>query len=298
MNPYLDELMSQPAKLPTVPEVVRGIMESFGDEQLSIETLSQQISLDPVIAAKLLRLANSAYYRSQRQILSVDECLLLLGMTTVRNVVLGCGLKETFAPLPGLDLRGLWRHSVHTACVARWLARAMGHDAELAFTVGLMQSIGQLLIHKALPERAAQISAVIELQAPGRAAIEQRALHFHFGEVSAALARSWNLPEGLAATLAEVPLPLRNQTPDRVAAIVHLASWCAWRSTATAGAASTLSNASDTGYPAGVAEAIGLGWCWWPASLDALAPAGLPPGRRGRLPEVGEVTAGLEELLH
>ena len=298
MNPYLDELLSQPAKLPTVPEVVRGIMESFGEEDLALDTLSQQISLDPVIAAKLLRLANSAFYRSQRQILSVDECLLLLGMTTVRNVVLGCGLKESFAPLPGLDLRALWRHSVQTACIARWLARALGRNAELAFTVGLMQSIGQLLIHKAMPERAAQISALVALQAPGRAAIEQRALHFHYGDVSAALARSWNLPDSLASTLADVPMPLRSDAVNLVAACVHMASWCAWRGGHDAAAEPAMSSAGDTGYPVAVADALGLSWCWWPASLDDVAPAGLPVGRRGRLPELDEVTAGLEELLY
>ncbi len=298
MNPYLAELLERPAKLPTLPEVVRGIMESFGDENVSIEALSKQISLDPIIVAKLLRLANSAFYRSSRQILSVDECLLLLGMTTVRNVVLGCGLKDTFAPLPGIDLRALWNHSVQTACVARRLARTLGLNAELAFTVGLMQGIGQLMIHKREVERAAQISQVVDMLHPDRASIELRALHFHFGEVSAALARTWNLPESIAGTLEAVPLPLRADPANPIATCVHLASWVVWCTQALqAGKIASAQDASPT-YPAQACALLGLDWLWWPSSLDGAAPAGLPPGRKERLPEVGAAIAGLEELLH
>jgi HD-like signal output (HDOD) protein len=292
VNPYLEELLARPTSLPTVPLVVQQVLETFGDPDASMSDLAQRISLDPVIAAKLLRLANSAFYRARREVRSVDDALQMLGLTTVRNVVLGCGLKEAFVPIPGLDLRALWRHGVQTASTARWLARSLRLDAEFAFTVGLMQGIGQLLLHKAIPERTAQIDALVSVLAPGRALVEQRALSFHFGEVTAALAERWNLPASMAVTLSAVPLPLQAVPAQPIAACVHLAGWVVWRATLP-GAPGPLDHGD---YPAAVAQAIGLHETWWPDSLDALAPAGLPSAK-ARLPALAELTAGLEELL-
>jgi HD-like signal output (HDOD) protein len=292
VNPYLEELLARPTSLPTLPTVVQQVLETFGDPDASTSELGRRISMDPVIAAKLLRLANSAFYRARREVRSVDDALQMLGLTTVRNVVLGCGLKEAFAPVPGLDLQALWQHGVRTASCARWLARSLRLDAEFAFTAGLMQGIGQLLLHKAIPDRVAQINALVSVMAPGRALVEQRALGFHFGEVTAALAERWNLPASLAATLACVPMPLQVAPAQPIAASVHVAGWVVWRDTLL-GPPGALDHGD---YPAAVAEAIGLRDAWWPPSLDHATPTGLPAAKT-RMPGLPELTAGLEELL-
>jgi len=298
LNPYLDELLSRPTNLPTVPAVVQQVLETFGDPDVSLAEVGRRISMDPVIAAKLLRLANSAYYRARREIRSVDEALQLLGMTTVRNVVLGCGFKDAFAPVPGLDLRALWRHGVRTACAARWLGRELRLDAEFAFTASLMLGLGQLLLHKALPDRVRQIDALVRVHAPGRAAVEQRALNFNFAEVSAALAERWTLPSSLAMTLAAVPAPLSTQPFQPVAACVQLAGWTMWRQELEGAQGSY-----DSGeYPGAVAAALGLWEGWWPQALDGVAgatagAAGPAVSARARMPDATELTAGLEELM-
>ena len=294
MNPYLEELLATPTSLPTVPGVVREVMESFSDETVSRDFLSERISLDPVITAKLLRLANCAFYRSRREINSVNEALQMLGLTTVRNVVLGCGLKEAFAPIPGLDLLALWRHGVQTACGARWLARALKEDAEVAFTVGLMQGIGQLVLHKAIPDKVRQISQVVPVLAPERGSIEVRALHFHFADVAAALAQRWNLPAGMVSTLASVAQPDLAQPWSPVAACVHLASWCAWQQTLAGGPAAGVHYGR---FPQALAERLDLPDGWWPNVLDSQCAAEPSPAVTARMPALNELTLGLEELL-
>ena len=293
-NPYLDELLSRPTNLPTVPAVVQQILQTFGDDEVSLTGLGLKISADPVIAAKLLRLANSPFYRARREVRSVDDALQVLGTNTVRNVVLGCGLKEAFVPVAGLDLRGLWRHGVQTACAARWLARVLRHDAEFAFTVGLMTGIGQLLLHRAQPEQSARINTLVSVLAPGRAGVERRALHFHFAEVSAALAERWNLPATLAATLADVPFPLDANPPQPIAACVHLAAWSVWRCAPD----SRRGSFDGDDVPVAVAASLGLSGTWWPEPLDRELDIGSPAESRvGRLPPLQELTVGLDELM-
>ncbi|MDE3010793.1 MAG: HDOD domain-containing protein [Pseudomonadota bacterium] len=295
MNPYLDELLSRPANLPTVPAVVQRVLESFGDPDVSLHALGQHIGMDPVIAAKLLRLANSAYFRARREIRSVDEALQMLGMTTVRNVVLGCGIKEAFAPIPGLDLRALWRHGLQTACAARWLGRQLKLDAEFAFTASLMLGLGQLLLHRAMPERARQIEALVPVLAPGRAAVELRALHFSAADASAALTERWALPASMGSTLAAVPDPLHAPAWSPVAACIHLAAWAVWCQQLTAPPEAL--HGGD--YPAQIARKLGLAAAWWPEMIDALpgTPAPAAPPAPARMPAIAELTAGLEELM-
>lgn len=295
VNPYLDELLSRPANLPTVPAVVQRVLESFGDPDVSVRALGQHIGMDPVMAAKLLRLANSAYFRARREIRSVDEALQLLGMTTVRNVVLGCGLKEAFTPIPGLDLHALWRHGLQTACAARWLGKRLKLDAEFAFTASLMLGLGQLLLHKAMPDRARQINALVPVLAPGRAAVELRALHFSAADASAALTERWALPATMASTLAAVPDPLRAPLWSPVAACIHLAGWAVWCQQLAAPPEALHGGE----YPAQVAAQLGLHSAWWPELIDALAgtPAPAAPPAPDRMPPIAELTVGLEELM-
>jgi len=64
----IKSLLDQPHKLPTVPAVVQKLISSFSDEDVSFKEIAVQISADPALTAKLLRLANSAYFHLSRSI--------------------------------------------------------------------------------------------------------------------------------------------------------------------------------------------------------------------------------------
>ena len=87
----IQTLLDQPGKLPTVPKVTQKLIESFSDEDVSIDEIARQIAADPALTAKLLRLANSAYFHVSRTIGTVDDALRMLGFVMVRNLVLEIG---------------------------------------------------------------------------------------------------------------------------------------------------------------------------------------------------------------
>ena len=118
----LRELLEQPQHLPTIPALVQNLIDSLADEDVSLGEIARLIATDPGLVAKLLRLANSAYFRVARGIGSVDDALSMLGVKMTRNLVIGSGLTAAFKVAPGLDIRQFWRYSLSTACVARWLA--------------------------------------------------------------------------------------------------------------------------------------------------------------------------------
>jgi hypothetical protein len=139
-----------------------------------VDDIASKLAADPVLSAKTLRLANSAYFHvSSRSISTVDDALRMLGFVMVRNLVVGCGMTGAFKAVPGMDLPQFWRYSLNTACAARWLAQASGHNADLAFTVGLMHGLGQLMMHVAAPAAMKPLDKACNPLAGERAALEQ-----------------------------------------------------------------------------------------------------------------------------
>ncbi|MFX5622678.1 HDOD domain-containing protein, partial [Acinetobacter baumannii] len=79
-------------------------MTSFNSEEVSAQDIAHQIAADPTLTAKLLRLANSAFFHASRTIGTVDDALRMLGFIMVRNLVLGNGMVAAFKSTRGMEL--------------------------------------------------------------------------------------------------------------------------------------------------------------------------------------------------
>ena len=253
----IQTLLDQPGKLPTVPKVTQKLIESFSDEDVSIDDIARQIAADPALTAKLLRLANSAYFHVSRTIGTVDDALRMLGFVMVRNLVLGNGMVAAFRNTPGLDMKQFWRYNLYTACAARWLARQGKGNGDLAFTLGLMHGIGQLQMHAVAPAAVAPLDAHMNVLAAGRAELERTELGFHFGDVSAELAKLWNFPKPLIAALRDVPQPLASSEFSEAAGWVHLGAW-----RARIDVLGLKADDPACEYPADVGQHLGLDPAW------------------------------------
>jgi HD-like signal output (HDOD) protein len=221
----LEALFKQPQALPAVPKIVHELIDSFNNDDVSIEAISKKIAADPVLSARLLRLANSAYYHVSRTVGTVDDALMMLGFVTVRTLVISSGLTSGFKSMPGLDLNKFWKYSLQTAAVSRWVAKATGQNQEQAFTVGLMHGIGQLVMHAGMPEPMLQIDKIASPFDPRRFDMERTSFGYHFATVGAELARQWKFPPAFAQAIEYFPEPLSAPTFDPMAAVLHLAAW-------------------------------------------------------------------------
>lgn len=273
----LEALFQNPHALPTAPKVVEELINSFDDPSASSESVAKKLATDPVLSAKLLRLANSAYYHVSRSIGTVDDAVLMLGFVTVRTLVISSGLVSGFKTVPGLDLKQFWRYNLHTAVAAKWIAKQARENTDLAFTIGMMHSIGQLVIHAAMPEQAMQLDKEVGPLDARRLDIEQTTFGYGFADVGAELAVRWKFPDVFASTIRSFPQPLAATPPSRMAAVIHLAAWCARISENKLTA-----DEIDACYPSEVCEMLGL--------AENILVDGMP--------NLDELAAGLEELVH
>ncbi|MYN47268.1 HDOD domain-containing protein [Pseudoduganella sp. FT93W] len=272
----LDALFQNPTALPTAPKVVEELISSFDKASVSTEEIAKKLSTDPVLSAKLLRLANSAYYHVSRSIGTVEDAVLMLGFVTVRTLVISSGLVSGFKTVPGLDLKQFWRYSLHTAVSAKWIAKKTKENTDLAFTIGMMHGIGQLVIHSAMAEQAMALDKVAGPLDARRLDAEQASFGYTFADVGAELARRWKFPSTFADTIAAFPEPHHNGELNRLAAVVALAAWRARVEQAQLSAEEIAAC-----YPTDLAEELGL-------DDDVLI---------DEMPSPDELAAGLEELV-
>jgi len=180
--------------LPSIPKVAQDLIQQFDNPSSSLESVARNIEKDPVIAAKILRLANSARFRGSRESSSIEDAATRLGFNTLRTLVLASAVTGAFKAGPSFDLKGFWLKSFQVAGIARLLAKQTGADAEIAFTCGVMHNIGELLIQTGAPQIAEQINNASKAGTAGHAATETLHLGFGYPEVGAELARRWQLP--------------------------------------------------------------------------------------------------------
>lgn len=215
----LDTLFAQLHNLPNVPEVAQVLIRQFDDPNTSIETLSRTVARDPVIAAKVLRLANSARFRGARESTSIEDAALRLGFNTLRTLVLASAFAGGFKAAPGFDLQSFWYNSFLVASLCKPLAKQAGLDQETAFTCGMLHDIGELLIQSGAPELAPSLAGRATASSH-RAADETLQLGFGYPEVGAELARRWQLPQVLRDAIGYQARPLQAPEGNGYALIV------------------------------------------------------------------------------
>jgi putative nucleotidyltransferase with HDIG domain len=141
---------------PVCFELHQRIRAMLDDPELSLEQLAVQITLEPLIDAKLLRLVNSvAYRRDGPEVVDIKTAILHLGVRAVRNVALAVTmnqLQQTSAVAEFESMAAdLWRHSLQTACAAEILARRKTRiNPDEAMLAGLVHDIGAFyMLHRA-----------------------------------------------------------------------------------------------------------------------------------------------------
>ncbi|MCQ8896188.1 HDOD domain-containing protein [Limnobacter humi] len=222
MSTKLQTILQAACSLPSIPRAVQEVLGLLEKPDLTIGELAEALSHDPVMSAKVLRLANSAYFGVQREVDTVESAALMIGIDSIRTMVLASGMMDTFKDMARFDRQRFWTISLLSAYIARDLANSVGLNGNKAYTASLIHGLGVLAIHKALPDLADQIDQNCKDECPyDRADVENALLGFHHGEVSAEIAKGWKLPEDIGESIRQYPHP-RRTGPYSLSSIVHL----------------------------------------------------------------------------
>ncbi len=233
----LQALLAQPIALPSLPRAVALLMSELAQAEPSLRRLNQFFGTDPALAARLLQEANASAFGAQQQISGIPEALALLGVAQLRTLVRAAPLGASSRSVPGVNLQLFWRYSLNTAKLARSFAGLVQQSQIVAYTAGLLHGVGELALHLADPERMQSINSLMPPLDPRRAKLEQRLLGYCYAQVSAELARRWQLPLVVVDALRHHHAPFDNNEYEPLAGVLHLAAWRAGESEAESGKA-------------------------------------------------------------
>ena len=220
----LNALLGQPVALPSLPRTVALLMNELAQREPSLRRLNLLFGSDPVLAARLLELANAPAHQLTRQVAGISEALVLLGSAPLQTLVSSATLGTAARAVPGINLQQFWRYSLHTAKLARSLAGVVFQNPTAAYTAGLLHGLGELLIHLGNPQKAQSMNTLVLPLDMRRGKIEQRILGYSYSHVSAALAQRWLLPQVVVDALQYQAAPFENTAYEPLAGVIHLAT--------------------------------------------------------------------------
>jgi HD-like signal output (HDOD) protein len=202
----LEALLNDASRIPAAPGVAMELARLSREESSSIDHLVAILKCDPTLAAKILRMANSAYFASRREIVSLADAVIRLGLRRVQIMALAfCIMAETSGKIGSKHVFSysyFWNHSLITSncCEALAASRRLCFGLE-ASVAGLLQDIGVLIIQTAMPEKYRGVITYQNKSDEELYVTETRRLGFNHMQAGELLLRRWNIPEVICAAI-------------------------------------------------------------------------------------------------
>jgi HD-like signal output (HDOD) protein len=191
-------LASRVDALPSLPVIAGRLLELVDDPDSSAGDMAALISTDPALAARLLKLANSAYYGFPRRIGTVNLAVVVLGLATVRDLCLSVIITESFFPSNGnlpFDMTGFWKHSLSSAVAARMIHKVCEPSQHgEGFIAGLIHDIGKLFFARYFPDEYGEAIRRMKEETLLLLEVEKEQFGVTHPIAGAWLLDEWNLP--------------------------------------------------------------------------------------------------------
>ena len=206
---FIDDIAAGRVELPTIPSVVQQLMAALRDPDVDFRKIGIALSRDPVLSAKVLRVANSSFFGGQRSMASIDSAVGMIGIQALNRLIVACGISSTLDGVAGIDLRVFWRDASVAATAAHKLAPLLAADAEEAYICGLLHATGHLILCRTYPDIAeAMFTGFAVVRGAELAAIELEAFGIDHPTVGALWAESLAFPQSVAETIGKLAEPL------------------------------------------------------------------------------------------
>lgn len=223
-----EELVLQLKALPPSPRVVLRLQALAASETSSVDDLVDVIRIERALAARIVRIANGPLYHLGTRCDSIEQSVQRLGFREVRRVaLLVSGSAALAQPLPAyaIDAQTLWHQSVACAIAAEHLARLTDEDGHLAYTAGLMHSVGMIVLNQWVQTVAPGTVLPFHGEATEWTQAEHSLLGYDLADAGAALLRHWDFPLSVVEAVHCQYVPQRATTARRLSAVLHAARW-------------------------------------------------------------------------
>ena len=207
---------------PLIPAFRRNIQELLSiqsDTYGSVQAMSRIILRDFSLTTQILKLVNTVYFKTYwRQVHTITNAIMLLGLERIRDLTIGLRLFENFSCSQNLSpVRRLIISAFFTALLSQALSQdTRRYQGEEVFITGLLFNLGELIAAYYLPEDYDQILQIAARQGISRSRAAKQVLKVSWQELGLAILRKWQFPTGLVMKLSYLHMASDTTTGDDV----------------------------------------------------------------------------------
>jgi len=222
-------LLSRLENLPSQPALYSEVMAAIQSPNSSCRKVGELIARDAGMTAKILQLANSAFFGLAHRIGDAQEAVALLGTDTIKALVLGAQVFSQFDSkrINALGLDTLWHHCLAASQCARTISAVEKLPRPVqaeAFTAGILHDVGKLVLAQNFPEAYAEILQRAQMRDRTLPDLETERFGGSHAELGAYLMGLWGLDEAIIDSIAGHHGPSPATPAGTVTAVVYAAN--------------------------------------------------------------------------
>ncbi|MFY9167878.1 MAG: HDOD domain-containing protein [Desulfomonilia bacterium] len=202
----IESLLEDLGDIPTLPSIATAIMEKTLDSQVNARQIAQMVERDQALAVKVLKVANSPFYRRIKEISTIRGAVVLLGFNVLKSIVLSISVINLFNDKEkrSLDFYKFWQHSIACAVCAKAIANKVSpSSAEDAFIAGLLHDLGKVVADQLICKKG-EYREVLEVMNRANSDIievENSIVGVDHATLGMYIMEKWNLPPLLCRTV-------------------------------------------------------------------------------------------------
>jgi HD-like signal output (HDOD) protein len=212
--------MDKGLDIPSIPLVLIKIIQMLDEDTRSAKELETLIMHDPALSARILRLANSAFYSFPTRVKTISHAITLLGMNLVTSLAIGLNIFDTFtkgSKSEAVLIGKLWTHSFGVGILVReiWTRRgSRDKESEFAFLCGLLHDLGKVVLFKTYPGHYGSIFAITKSETDKAiSAYEDESYGMDHAAIGELLAKQWGFPQELVSVIRRHHDPMAAEIP-------------------------------------------------------------------------------------
>ncbi len=225
----MESLVKDVNQLVSLPDVYYRLESAIADPSSSTDRIARLLQSDADLCARLLRIANSAFYSFPTAIDSIDRAVTTLGLRQIRELILVTAVVKAFSGIPEriVNMSRFWEHSIAVGILSRNLAQHLRlPQADSIYIPGLLHDIGHLAMYLKLPELMHDLLLQTTHQGKDLHQLEYDCLGYTHAEIGGQLLENWNLPASIYQPVREHHDPLHGSDFERNSCVVNIAD--AW----------------------------------------------------------------------
>ncbi len=226
MGDTLQSCIQKIEDLPTLPVTANQILNLAKDPLFSIDKLKEILERDPAVSAKILSVANSAFFGFPLRTNMLGDAIMRIGFDNVRSIALGISLLTLLCDgRTTPDYKRLFNHSLTVGLTARLITINFSSDISDDIMIdGMLHDLGYLVLNRYFPEIFEEILNSLE-DSKSLIDAEKSVMNYTHSDAGFWLAEKWNLPETVLDTCLYHHAPSVAKRNQKRASIIHIADY-------------------------------------------------------------------------